>query len=277
MTRGSASPRLLELLSRLVHGRMAVKSDPGGFPQRRVTEVPAVSAGQMRDIQRIAQEDFGVDILQMIENAGRAAARLALAMLGGRARGQRVVVLAGGGNKGGAGLVATRNLVNWGFEVDPIFGEVEGEMSFIARRQAQILRNAGITPNGDSSEYILEEMLQGADLVVDALVGYGLEGPPMGMAAAITQLACDARRPILAVDVPTGVNATTGEVAGLAIRATTTLMIDLPKKGLLTPAARPYVGELYLADLGIPISAYDRMNIDIAGVFSEGPIIRIRR
>ena len=103
---------------------MTAKADPGGFPLRKANELPAVSARQARDLQRVAQEDFGLDILQIMENAGRAIATLTLEMLGGRGRGQRVVVLAGGGNKGAAGLVAARNLVNWGFQVFPIFGEV---------------------------------------------------------------------------------------------------------------------------------------------------------
>jgi hydroxyethylthiazole kinase-like uncharacterized protein yjeF len=256
---------------------MTVKADPGGFPQRRLAGISAVTPAQMRSIQRVAQEDYGVDILQIMENAGRATARLALAMLGGRARGQRIVILAGGGNKGGAGLVAARHLVNWGFLVDPIIAEVEEEMSFIARRQMLILRQAGVVGPADTSEYVLEETLARADLVIDALVGYGLEGPPMGMAAAVAQLAVDARRPILAVDLPTGLNAGTGEVAGLAIRAVTTLMLDLPKRGLTVPAARPYVGELFLADLGIPLQVYEHGGVSLGDVFAEGPVVRVRR
>src|SRR5690606_26831054 len=112
---------------------------------------------QMREIQGVAQEEFGVDILQIMENAGRAAAILALSMLGGKARGQRVVVLAGGGNKGGAGLCAARNLSNWGFIVTPVLAEVEGEMSFIARRQVQILRSSGLLDHNEAaSEYAVE-------------------------------------------------------------------------------------------------------------------------
>lgn len=258
---------------------MSVRADPSGFPQRKAAEVPAVSAAQMREIQRIAQEDCGLDILQIIENAGRSIATLALAMLGGRGRGQRIVVLAGGGNKGGAGLCAVRDLSNWGFDVVPVFGEVEAEVSFVARRQIQILRNARLCepPGEETSEFTLEEDLAGAELVVDALVGYGLEGPPAGMAAAITELAVESRKPILAVDVPTGVNATTGEVSSPAIRACTTLILDLPKRGLLEAGPRDHVGELYLADLGIPASVHERLGIRLEGLFSEGPIVRIRR
>ncbi|MCC7364198.1 MAG: NAD(P)H-hydrate epimerase [Dehalococcoidia bacterium] len=258
---------------------MAVKSDPGGFPQRKASELPAVSAALMRQIQGVAQEEYAFDILQMLENGGRAVATLALAMLGGRGRGQHVVVLAGGGNKGATGMAAVRTLANWGFDVATVFAEVEDEMSTVARRQLQILRNSGIVgPDTDaSSEYDVEESLARADLVVDALVGYGLVGPPTGLAAAVTELAAAARRPILAVDVPTGVNATTGEPGQPSIRATTTLTLDLPKKGLLELAARAHVGELYLGDLGIPHSVHQRLGIRASSIFNEGPIVRIRR
>lgn len=99
----------------------------------------------------------------------------------------------------------------------------------------------------------------------------------MGMAAAITELAVVSRRPILAVDVPTGVNATTGEVSSPAIKATTTLALDLPKKGTLEPQARSFVGELFLADLGIPARVHERVGIRREGLFSDGPIVRLRR
>ncbi|MCL4232080.1 MAG: NAD(P)H-hydrate epimerase [Dehalococcoidia bacterium] len=257
---------------------MTVKADPGGFPQRRIAEVPSVSVSQMREIQRVAQEDFGVDILQITEAAGRSIAELTLSMLGGKGRGQRVTVLAGGGNKGGAGICAVRHLVNWGVDAHPVFGEIETEMSFATRRQIATLRAIGVVEHEQHmSEIDLEDELAGADLVIDALVGYGLAGPPFGLAAALTDLAVTSRRPILAVDMPTGVNAATGEVHSPAIRATTTLILDLPKEGILQPGCRQCVGELYLADLGIPRAIHERMGIRAGGLFAEGPIVRLRR
>ncbi len=258
---------------------MAVKADPGGFPQRKCSEVRWVTAAQMRDVQRIAQEEFGLDILQLTENAGRSAATLALAMLGGKGRGQRVVILCGNGNKGAAGLAAARHLANWNIRVDPILSGVEEEAGFTVRRQIQILRQAGIIEPGDmeSSEITVEDQLAECELVIDALVGYGLEGPPQGIAAAVTHLAIQANRPTLALDVPTGVNATTGEVSSPAIKACTTLMLDLPKKGVLEGQARLHTGELFLADLGIPVGVPERMGIAVSGLFSEGPIVRLRR
>lgn len=257
----------------------AIRAVPSGFPQRRASEVPWVSGRQMREVQRVAQEEFGLDILQMMENAGRAAAMLALAMLGGRGRGQRVIVLAGGGNKGAAGLCAARNLANWGCIVEPVLGEVEEESSFAARRQLQVLRHAGITGHfdRDSSETTLEEHLRHADLVIDALVGYGRPTPTSGIALACAELAVASKRPILALDVPTGVDATTGELAHPVVPAVTTLALDLPKQGLRSERAHPYVGELFLADLGIPRVVYERLGIRVGDLYCQGPLVRIRR
>ncbi len=233
----------------------------------------------MREIQQAAQEKFGLELLQMLENGGRAVSRIALGMLGGKGHLQRVVILAGGGNKGATGLSAARHMTNWGLAVEVVLGEVESEMSFAAQRQVRILRAAGILGDEEasSSELTLEEHLAGADLVVDALIGYGLTGPPLGMAAAVTSLAGASGRPILAVDVPTGVNAATGELSSPCIRATTTMMLDLPKQGVILPQSRSATGDLYLADLGIPRGAYETLGIQLNDLFHDGPIIRVRR
>ncbi len=258
-----------------------LKLGSGGtnFPQRKVAVVPSVTAAQMREIERIALEEFGLDILQIMENVGRSVATLSMALLGGHAKNQRIVVLAGGGNKGGGGLCAVRHLVNAGYIVEPILGSVEEEMPAASRRQLAILRESGVLEPHDqaTSEHTLEDHLARADLVIDALVGYGLVGPPAGIAAAIVQLANASNRPILSVDVPSGVNATTGEPSPVAIRASSTIAIDLPKAGVLESAGRDHVGELYLADIGIPRAVHARAGIPSGELFGEGPIVRIRR
>lgn len=232
----------------------------------------------MRDIQRSAQEDFGLDLLQLIENGGRAISRIGLEMLGGKGRLQRVLILAGGGNKGATGLSAARHMTNWGLAVEVVLGEVEADMSFTAQRQVKILTESGIIQaESASSEITLEEHLARADLVVDALVGYGLTGPPLGMTAAVTGLATAAKCPVIAIDVPTGVNASTGVASAPSIKASTTVMLDLPKRGVLETHCRACTGDLYLADLGIPRAVYERFGISVSGVFTEGPIVRVRR
>jgi NAD(P)H-hydrate epimerase len=252
---------------------------PGGFPERRLSEVPVVSPAVMREIQKLAQEEYFFDILQITENAGLAAARLALAMLGGRGRGQRVVVLAGGGNMGGTGLCAARHLVNWGVLVEPVFAEVEAEFSFNTRRQSQILKAAGMIDAGSeaTSEAMMEQHLHNADLIIDAIAGYGLQGAPTGVGAALVRLVHTAGRPVLALDVPTGVSASTGESFSPAIVATTTLAMDLPKQGVVAAAARAATGELYLTDLGIPRIVYELVGVSLGTTFIDGPLVRLRR
>jgi NAD(P)H-hydrate epimerase len=258
---------------------MSVRAAPRGFPERRFRDIPAVSGAEMLEIQKAAQEDFGLDLSTLIENGGRAVATMVLAMLGGRGRGQRLVVLAGGGNNGATGLCAARHLVNWGFAVEPVFGVVESEMSPAARQQLKVLEASGILEPHDleTSQITVEAHLSRAELAIDALAGYGLQGRASGITAAVIELAHACKRPILAVDIPTGVSATTGEASEPAIRAATTLMLDLPKQGLLTEVARDAVGELFLADLGIPRRVYERFGILAEELFVEGPLVRIRR
>jgi NAD(P)H-hydrate epimerase len=163
--------------------------------------------------------------------------------------------------------------------VEPVLADVLSECSFAARRELNVLRESGVVEPSDleTSEITLEDHLNRADLIIDALVGYGLAGPPVGIAAAATELAVNSRKPILALDLPTGVNATSGEVSTPAIRACTTVMLDLPKKGGLESSARHNVGEVYLADVGIPLSVHERLGIGTNGIFSEGPIVRLKR
>ncbi|MDZ7728508.1 MAG: NAD(P)H-hydrate epimerase [Dehalococcoidia bacterium] len=92
-----------------------------------------------------------------------------------------------------------------------------------------------------------------------------------------TELALECGRPILSLDVPTGVDSTTGTVSNPAVHASTTLLLDLPKRGLLEASCQHYVGAMYLADLGIPRGVYDSAGIDTSGIFTEGPIVRVRR
>jgi len=256
-----------------------VKADPGGFPQRKVAEVPVIPPEQLQAIHRQAVESYHLDVLQLSETAGRAAARLALAMLGGRAKGQRIIVLAGSGSRGAAGLAAVRHLSNWGFNARPVLGGILDEFTPVARRQVEILRAVGLAGDdeGDDSEIGLRQHLANADLVVDALAGYGLAGPPAGVAAAAAEMVASSARPVLSLDVPTGINSATGALQPPSITAVTTLLLDLPKPGVLVPECRASVGELYLADRGVPHALYERAGVEMLGVFSEGPIVRLRR
>jgi NAD(P)H-hydrate epimerase len=114
-----------------------------------------------------------------------------------------------------------------------------------------------------------------ADLILDAIIGYGLTGNPRGEAARWIRQANEAHRPILALDAPSGLNTTTGSAGEPCIRATATLTLALPKVGLLSQDARPVVGDLYLADIGVPPELYRKLGLEISPLFEEDTIIRI--
>ena len=209
-----------------------------------------VTSEEMRRIDDITIREFQVDVLMLMENAGRATATMARRMLQGTTFGKRVACLVGGGNNGGDGMVAARHLADWGADVKVIVGTTKDRMKSVPLGQLHILEKMGIPIL--STEYALRDY----DLLIDGLMGYGLEGNPRDRVAMIIEDANSSGRPILALDVPSGMNATSGEAYDPCIKATATLTLALPKTGFLSPSASPYVGDLYLADISIPRKVY---------------------
>ena len=211
-----------------------------------------VTSDEMRRIDDVIIREFQVDVLMLMENAGRATAIMGLQMLQGRTIGKRVACLVGGGNNGGDGMVAARHLANWGANVEMIVGTIKDRMKNVPLGQLHILEKMGIPIL--STHYVLTDY----DLLIDGLIGYGLEGNPRDRIATIIKDANASGRPILALDVPSGMNATTGKAYDPCIKATATLTLALPKTGFLAPGASLYVGDLYLADISIPRNVYQR-------------------
>jgi NAD(P)H-hydrate epimerase len=227
--------------------------------------IPAVTADQMRTIDRIATQELGLDILQMMENAGRALATF----VARRVPTGRVLCLAGKGGNGGGGLAAVRHLENWGFDVAATV--VDEALSDATNRQRGILERSGLAVGGvpDLAEIDPKDVAA----VVDAVIGYGLADDPRGDAAALISFAnrCPFR---VSLDVPSGLEATTGRARRPCVRTHATVTLALPKKGLLRPEAGPYVGELWLADVGIPPAVYARLGLPVSRPFSPGEILR---
>ena len=227
--------------------------------------VPAITAEQMREVDRIAVDEFGLGILQMMENAGRNLAENVLDMLG-TASGQ-VTILTGAGGNGGGGLCCARHLHNRGFCVHLILDREPAALGEAATAQFHVLQAAGLRPLAPEQA---EAALRSADLVVDALIGYSLRGAPRGRVAELIAL-CNARAArVLSLDVPSGLNATSGETPGTrmqfirVVRAERTLTLALPKTGLWDVP-----GDLYLADIGIPPEVYHRLGLSFAAPFGE--------
>jgi NAD(P)H-hydrate epimerase len=237
--------------------------------------VPGLSTKQMIEVDRAMIEDFGIQLIQMMENAGRNLADLARGrFLDGDPRGKRVTVLAGSGGNGGGALVAARRLHNWGAAVAVTLAQPATEMTAVPAHQLDILERMSVPIIAAESVASLAV----ADVVLDGLIGYSLKGPPRGAAAELIEWANRQNAPLLALDVPSGVDADTGIIFDPAIRASATMTLALPKLGLLGPGVEAHVGELYLADLSVPPGLYQRPPLDIRvePLFARAEVIRLR-
>jgi len=230
--------------------------------------VSYLTAEEMAELDRVVIEEFGIDVLVLMENAGVAVATLASEMLGGRVAGRRVTCLAGKGNNGGDGLVAARHLHNWGARVVVVLAEGRGGLRDAPARQLAVLDKMGLDVGGPERDF------DESDLLVDALLGYGAKGDPREPMAGVIRRANVSRVPILAVDLPSGLDATSGEPNSPCIRAKATVAFGVPKTGFLNPAARPYVGEMYVADISFPAEVYRRYSQEKV-VFQKGALARI--
>ena len=234
---------------------------------------PTATADQMAQVDRIMFDDLGLDILQVMEVAGLAVARFARArFLGGDPRAKRVLVLAGPGGNGGDGLVAARYLLGWGAAVVVVLARERAALGQAAAHQARVLDRLGLPLVVAGLAHPLPE----TDLVLDALLGFGLNGDPQGPTADLIRAANGHPAPILAVDVPSGLDATNGAAYSPCLRATATLTLALPKRGLLVPTAAPVVGELHVADIGVPAAAYARLDLHPGPLFAQADTIRLR-
>jgi NAD(P)H-hydrate epimerase len=239
----------------------------------RLDLVPAVTAAQMREVDRIVVEEFGISLLQMMENAGRALAELTRLHLSGVRR-RRVVVLAGRGGNGGGGMAAARRLAIWGAEVRVVLAHPEKALAEAPAHQLASLRALGVPVHGPAEAVSL---LHEADVVLDALLGYSIDGPPREPEAGMIRFAGMHDTPIIALDLPSGLDPDRGLPYEPTIRATKTLALALPKAGLLRPEAAASVGELWLADISVPAHAYARFEIHPDPLFAESDLIHIVR
>ncbi|MEO0803402.1 MAG: NAD(P)H-hydrate epimerase [Cyanobacteria bacterium J06642_2] len=212
-------------------------------------EVPAVTTAQMIEVDRIAIEETGPNLFQMMENAGRNLALQAISCLGRGWQQSHIVVLAGSGGNGGGGISAARHLANRGADVTLCLSSPPERLKEVPNWQNHIFQ---ATPGREVAIAELLTSNRTVDLIVDALIGYSLHAAPRGNALALMQWANASKAPILALDTPSGVDSTTGDTPGEWIQAQWTMTLALPKAGLLPNKT----GALFLADIGIPAGAY---------------------
>jgi NAD(P)H-hydrate epimerase len=238
-------------------------------------EAPDITTEQMVEVDRAMIEDYGIELIQMMENAGRNLAHLARErFFDGNPQGKQVIVLAGRGGNGGGAMVCARRLSNWGAFVSIYLTKEAQEYQGIPAQQLSILNRMQL-PISQSGSTALPSESGIADLIVDGLIGYSLSGSPHGAAADMILWANEQSAPTLSLDTPSGLDTATGKVFDPVISATATLTLALPKQGLRTQ--REQVGELYLADISVPPALYEKaLGLDIGPLFAESDVIRLQ-
>lgn len=234
-----------------------------------MTEIPAITSEEMSKVDERMTEEFHIDLSTMMENAGRALALQARSLLTKLAR-KRILVMVGRGNNGGGGLVAARHLHNWGADTEVLLSSDERKMKEIPLKQLQILKAIGVRVStfDDAVQFNFSRY----DLLIDALLGYNQKGNPRDEVGKLVQAANSSGRPILALDVPTGLDPNTGNPHKRCIRATQTLTLALPKKGLRMKRSKRYVGRLFLADISVPRRLYRELGLKRAAFCSDSTI-----
>lgn len=210
------------------------------------TAIPTLRSAQVREVDRLTAARFGVPTAWLMEAAGWQVAR--------HCRG-RTVVLCGRGNNGGDGLAAARHLHRWG-RLAGVACTDAGALAGPAGDEAGALRALGVP-------IAAKPDLGGAQVVVDALLGTGLSRPAEGVIAEWIEVINASGRRVVAVDVPSGLDADTGAAAGPCVRASVTVTLGLPKPGLTLADGPAHAGEVWVADIGVPFEAYEAIGVSV--------------
>jgi NAD(P)H-hydrate epimerase len=212
---------------------------------RDMTNLKTLTAAQMREADRRCIEDIGIPGVVLMNNAGTAVFR--------EIESGPVGIVCGKGNNGGDGYVVARLALLAGMDVRLLLLTAPENISGDALTFLKAYQNLGgqITVALDDTA-VTQSMADLADcaVLVDALLGTGIQGEVRGPIR--TAIEAWPPAPTIAVDLPSGMNADTGEPCGCCIKADTTVTFQFPKQGFNNPAARPWLGHLIIADIGIP-------------------------
>jgi NAD(P)H-hydrate epimerase len=232
----------------------------------------------MKAFDRQAIERLGVSGLILMENAGRGCVDL-IERRRLVAHGGSVAVVAGKGNNGGDGFVMARHLALRGYAVTVWMTDADSEISPEARSNFEICRSAGMNLHliGSVPEHEFAAGLRSAHLIVDALLGTGFSGSPGGIVATAITCMNGSGIPVFSVDVPSGLDATTGRVSGIAVKASATGTMGLLKQGLLLGDGPGICGCVDVVDIGVPLEGQgdgpDRVRlIEAADVSGRLPV-----
>jgi hydroxyethylthiazole kinase-like uncharacterized protein yjeF len=211
------------------------------------------SRAGLAQVDRRAVEEFGIPIMVLMENAGRAVAQVTRAYTNPESQ---VLIIAGPGNNGGDGLAAARHLANLGHQVQILLTGEAKKYSGAAAQQLGIVQKMAL-PILASSDPIaaFNQWLESSnvdDAIVDGIFGTGLSRPVSGSIAGLIDAINDSQRRVLSIDIPSGLDCDTGQPLGTAVRAVHTVSFCGMKIGFHNAEAIAYLGQISIGDIGAP-------------------------
>lgn len=220
---------------------------------------------QMNEIDNITISEVGIPGIVLMENAAIKVVEEIVKYLG-TIFGKEIIIIAGKGNNGGDAFAAARHLYNKGADIRVYIIIDKKAIGGDAAVNLGILENMGIPINElfeKKHVTLLMEKISDADIIVDGILGTGLKGNIKDNLKDVVEALNVSGKPIIAIDIPTGVNGETGEVSDVCIKATKTVTFGLPKLGLVVHPGCEYTGGLIIADIGLVSSVIDKMDIKI--------------
>ncbi len=221
--------------------------------EQSVNPPRVVSVDEMTQIDQAAIDRFGIPRLLLMEQAGLAVARAVQSLT--QSCSQRILVCCGSGYNGGDGLCAARHLADWGYHPQVVLASPAERLREEPAIYARILKALGVpileidSRNGPD---VFRQWLGQAGAVIDALLGIGLKGALRPSYATLITLLNQSRKPIVSVDIPSGLDADTGMPHGAGVMATVTVTFGLPKQGMVLGQGPKHVGQLLVERIGIP-------------------------
>lgn len=221
--------------------------------------LPQLTSRQVKEVDALAQERFGISVEWLMEAAGWQVARFCS---------DASAVVCGVGNNAGDGLAAARHLHRWG-KLAAVCCMDAGRLNGAAARELEALLRIGVHVSS-------ELRLDGASTVVDAIFGTGLSRQPQGRFAEWIGAINSSRLRVIAVDVPSGLDADSGDAYAPCVEAHTTITLGLPKPGLLKGDGPRLSGEVWVADIGVPLEAYAAIGVAVPrDLFAKGEVVRL--
>jgi NAD(P)H-hydrate epimerase len=214
-----------------------------------------VTAGEMRAIDGKAIEEYGIPGIVLMENAGKCVVDAVIRQLGGSVQGKAITIFVGKGNNGGDGLVVARHLLNMGADVRVLMITEPAGLKGDAQTNLAIWQKLGqkiYLVHQTNGINLVKVSLLSTDLIVDAMFGTGFKGVVSEKISRIIELINTSGLPIVAVDIPSGLEADTGNIGGACVNASVTVTFGLPKLGMVLEPGATVTGTLEVVDISLP-------------------------